>query len=786
MRLLVLVLFTAFAHTAVSSGDTGRQMEELVEKRDFTAAIAELQALKGRDEKLFVSSNYDYLLARVAEIDDQTGLAFGGYLSVARSDSPLSPYALAHLAQMSRSTGNLLLERIYLNEIAMRWPDSLAAGDVAFRMAENAFESGNYREAIRILKAPPSQVRSSKPSAPPNLARDREAFLAEAYVGLGDHAQARRIFTALLDNMPNAGQPDDAALRAVRALDRVELGTNDSAKKMPELTEAEHFRRGNVYQFNRDFTDARLHFEAVLARFGGGQSAVDSILALARGYAQLRDHAEALKWYERLLEQFPEDPAVKDALLQSAAAYSRVGKAKEALTRYQTYIDKYPTEEKLDRAYLNMVDVLRDQGADQDALKWCAKTRDAFPGKVPAALATFAAARIYIAREEWQEALGEIENLTQYADLGGASVPGGTTRAEVAFLKAYCLEQQKSYAEAIDAYLAINDGRNEYYGWRATESLKTLATAENSGTFVTQKVGQLSAAKPKDTDGRRKNAMALLRLSDLPAVREKALAELRSAITASPAYAKLPAVRPLPDLASKGGNTHRQIAETFITLGLYDEAARELDAAGADAAAVADAYKKGDGGNRAIAFVEPLWRKMPADYPIDLIPREHLELLYPAPFKDELIAAAAKDGVDPRLMLAIMRQESRFAPDARSDASARGLMQFISTTSTQVAGELNIKGFVQDDLYYPPTSILFGSKYLADLFGKFPGQPDAVVASYNGGDDNVKRWVARSRTYQPERYVPEIAFAQSKDYVYKVMSSYRMYQFLYDGELRKK
>ena len=113
-------------------------------------------------------------------------------------------------------------------------------------------------------------------------------------------------------------------------------------------------------------------------------------------------------------------------------------------------------------------------------------------------------------------------------------------------------------------------------------------------------------------------------------------------------------------------------------------------------------------------------------------------------------------------------------------------MQFISTTSTKVAGEMGRDNFQQDELYYPPTAILFGAQYLGDLFRVFPNQPDAVAASYNGGDDNMKRWLARSRSNLPERYVAEIMYAQSKDYVTRVMANYRMYQFLYDENLRPK
>jgi soluble lytic murein transglycosylase len=59
-----------------------------------------------------------------------------------------------------------------------------------------------------------------------------------------------------------------------------------------------------------------------------------------------------------------------------------------------------------------------------------------------------------------------------------------------------------------------------------------------------------------------------------------------------------------------------------------------------------------------------------------------------------------------------------------------------------------------------------------------------VAASYNGGEDNMKRWLARSRSREPERYVPEIAFSQSKDYVYRVMANYRMYRHLYTEDLQ--
>lgn len=111
------------------------------------------------------------------------------------------------------------------------------------------------------------------------------------------------------------------------------------------------------------------------------------------------------------------------------------------------------------------------------------------------------------------------------------------------------------------------------------------------------------------------------------------------------------------------------------------------------------------------------------------------------------------------------------------------MMQFISTTSEKVAAKLGLKDFDQDELYDPATAVLFGSQYTADLFGIFPDQPDAVAASYNGGEDNMQRWLKRSRSKISGLYVPEIAFSQTKDYVYKVMANYRIYRLFYDENL---
>ena len=63
---------------------------------------------------------------------------------------------------------------------------------------------------------------------------------------------------------------------------------------------------------------------------------------------------------------------------------------------------------------------------------------------------------------------------------------------------------------------------------------------------------------------------------------------------------------------------------------------------------------------------------------------------------------------------------------------------------------------------------------------------DNNAASYNGGEDNAARWLNRTKPKDPGIFVSEIGFAETKNYVFKVMTNMRIYRELYDENLVKK
>jgi soluble lytic murein transglycosylase len=302
-----------------------------------------------------------------------------------------------------------------------------------------------------------------------------------------------------------------------------------------------------------------------------------------------------------------------------------------------------------------VIDTLREAGRPDEALEWVAKTKKRFAGSTTETNAIFAQLRLNISESRWGEALSTAEQLRNVAFTKGVA----TTPSEVAYLKAFSLEQSGRKEEAFTAYLLVPDNINSYYGWLATEKMLLL-----------QNVGK----KP---------------------IVEDRIQRVNSAV----------------------------------------------------AAAQAD---------------------------------------YPAPYRESLVRVAKARKLDPRFVLALMKQESVFRPTAKSPAGARGLLQLTMDTARKYARGAGLTSLQETQLYQPEASIKLGGEYLAQLSSMFPQMLEAVAASYNGGEDNVARWLKRARVKDRGVFTSEVGFDETKVYVQKVMANYRAYRHLYTAELVKR
>ena len=462
------------------------------------------------------------------------------------------------------------------------------------------------------------------------------------------------VFLCIFCALPIAAKQaaSETTLAAVRRSDAADRDAQGNLKK---LTPAEHMRRAAIYLSVRAFAEARAHWQTLIDNYPQDPRVPEALLGIGRSFFLGKVYEDGYVVFNQLAQQYNGTKEGREALNFSAASLLRMGKFSEAAARYAEYVDRFPNGERIDTAHLNVIDTLREANKPAEALQWVSKTRQRFAGTAVETNAMFAALRLYVAEDQWTEAVNVAEQLLK------RSFPKAvlTSPSEVMYLKAFSLEHAGRKDEAVSAYLAVPDSIESYYGWLASQRLAKLAGSSRA---------------------------------EIVANRE---ARVNNAIDA-----------------------------------------------------VADDY--------------------------------------PAPYRQAILSAAKARKLDPRFILALIRQESVFKPLAKSPAGARGLLQLTMDAAQKYGPGAGLNALRENQLYQPDTSITLGAEYLEHLTKMFPQMLEPVAASYNGGEDNVARWLERSKRNDPGVFTAEVGFEETKGYVQKVMSNYRVYKKLYTADLIRK
>jgi soluble lytic murein transglycosylase len=162
----------------------------------------------------------------------------------------------------------------------------------------------------------------------------------------------------------------------------------------------------------------------------------------------------------------------------------------------------------------------------------------------------------------------------------------------------------------------------------------------------------------------------------------------------------------------------------------------------------------------------------------DVPSRHAYELAYPRPFEEEVTAAAAEFNLEPELIWAVMREESRFQPAVASWAGAVGLMQVMPATGEEIAGKLQVE-FNRERLTETELNIRFGAFYLRSMLTLFDGDMDRALAAYNGGPGNVRRWLRSELGATSAGFPTAVSFYETRQYITKVRDVYLTYLWLY-------
>lgn len=153
-------------------------------------------------------------------------------------------------------------------------------------------------------------------------------------------------------------------------------------------------------------------------------------------------------------------------------------------------------------------------------------------------------------------------------------------------------------------------------------------------------------------------------------------------------------------------------------------------------------------------------------------------LFYPFPYRDSILRHSREFNLDPNLVVAVIRVESKFRITAESPRGAKGLMQLMPDTARWAAEQMGIE-YSEGDLFDPDYNITVGCWYLANLLHEFKGNLPAALAAYNGGRGNVRDWLAQGIWQGSLEEIERIPFKETRDFVFRVLHDYRVYSALY-------
>ena len=153
-------------------------------------------------------------------------------------------------------------------------------------------------------------------------------------------------------------------------------------------------------------------------------------------------------------------------------------------------------------------------------------------------------------------------------------------------------------------------------------------------------------------------------------------------------------------------------------------------------------------------------------------------LRYPAPYRDAMQEYIRKNMLEEAWVYGLMRQESRFVTQAKSNVGAAGLMQIMPATARWVAQKLGMRDYRLALIHQLDTNFKLGTYYMKNVLTSLDNSPLLASVAYNAGPRRARQWQAKV-ALEGAIYTDTIPYDETRNYAKKVMSNTVYYSKLF-------
>ncbi len=469
------------------------------------------------------------------------------------------------------------------------------------------------------------------------------------------------------------------------------------------------------------------------------------------------DYSEAEKIYRTLPGLDAKKSVQFSSLMGLAEVYRRARKRDQEKEVLHQIVREYPQTPEAAEAFYRIAEIFWNQGKNREALTGFKKLRERYPESPNIDHAEFARGRIYESLKIPSEAIQIYRNFPK-------NFPRSRWGAQATWRLAWIHYLAADYDEAHAAFKRLATGKYpEHY--RTGARFWQARTAERLGNREEAKgLYRQILSRTGDSYYKGPSRNALRRLGEVVEKRK-------------PADGKT-----LPNLtvpANQSLSFHLARAQKLSDLSLHPFAVAELDRVrdqtGKDSSLrmmLIEQYARNQGYDRSVALAIQFGNSS----------EEFRQYRYPLAYWEIIKKEAAQRELDPYLILALIRQESLFDPEAISPASALGLMQLLPSTAGREAANMGLLYPGPEKLFDPDLNLRLGIHHLQRLLDIYPNSLAKALAAYNAGRRPVNRWKKRFASLDEEEFIERIPYRETRGYVKLVLRNYWIYKELYDNQ----
>lgn len=507
----------------------------------------------------------------------------------------------------------------------------------------------------------------------------------------------------------------------------------------------ELYTRGELLFYDYQYRDTIEQLDKIINEYSRNSFTTELYsnicFRIGMSYYNLFEYGDARKWLAQCYEQTPDSSISHAALFFLGRAYTNLDNNTKAISSFQKLLAQYPSSSYGDDALYRMGRIYSIDNNTEKAIESFEKVFEQYPSGDKTSAALWELGWIQYKSGYYPQAKESFSNM--------ASLFKGTHLQEKAlYWQAKChirLEETNEAADLCRQIVELNS--YSYY------------------TFVARDL-----------------ALSLDEPVIIPAINTDLYPHSTGAEDLLPnIFSDLEEDNIIID----GRTDHITKALELIKLGFYNSAALEIGS-GTDTLEedpervleIATLYYSSDDYADCLKLIYNNLGNIKSDLSDDHLAYTYY-LYYPYGFKDVVDKYSKMYDVDPLFILAVMRQESNFKPEAGSYAGARGLMQIMPATGENIAKQISLPDYEEGMLFDPEVNINMGTYYLGQQLNNFDNSMIYCLGAYNGGPGSMSGWISRFGTVSEDEFIEHITFLETKEYIKRVMGNYYFYRMLY-------